>query len=73
MMKYIKKSGLVLGMLALLFSSCKKQLEIDPRQSISADGALSSREAVEAVITSVYARLKNARQYGRDMITHPEA
>lgn len=73
MMKYIKKSGLVLGMLALLFSSCKKQLEIDPRQSIAADGALSSREAVEAVITSVYARLKNARQYGRDMITHPEA
>lgn len=73
MMKYIKKSGLVLGMLALLFSSCKKQLEIDPRQSIAADGALSSREAVEAVITAVYARLKNARQYGRDMITHPEA
>ena len=63
----------MLGILALLISSCNKQLEIDPHQSIDANGALSSREAVEAAITSVYARLKNARLYGRDLITHPDA
>lgn len=73
MTKYIKKCGLILGTVALLMTSCKKQLEISPRQSIDANGALSSREAVEAAITSVYVRLKSARLYGRDLVTHPEA
>lgn len=73
MIKYIKKCGLLFGTVALLLTSCKKQLEISPRQSIDADGALTSREAVEAAITSVYVRLKNARNYGRDLVTHPEA
>ncbi len=73
MIKYIKRMGLLLGVVALLVSSCKKQLDIDPRTSIDADGALTSRDAVEAAITSVYAKLKNARVYGRDLVTHPEA
>jgi len=73
MIKYIKKCGLLLGIAALLITSCKKQLEVSPRQSIDANGALSSRDAVEAAITSVYVRLKNARAYGRDLVTHPEA
>lgn len=73
MIQYIKKWSLALGMGVVLLASCKKQLEIDPRQSIDANGALSSRDAVEASITSVYARLKNARNYGRDMITHGDA
>lgn len=73
MINNIKRWVLIAGLGVVALTSCKKQLEIDPRQSISSDGALSSREAVEAAITSVYVRLKNARQYGRDMITHPEA
>jgi starch-binding outer membrane protein, SusD/RagB family len=73
MTKYIKKSALLLGFVAMLVTSCKKQLEISPRQSIDANGALGTREAVEAAIASVYVRLKNARQYGRDLITHPDA
>lgn len=73
MIKYIKNMGLLLGAVALLVTSCKKQLNIDPRTSIDANGALTSRDAVEAAITSVYAKLKNARVYGRDLVTHPEA
>ena len=57
----------------LLLTSCEKQLETQPRQSIDAGTALTSREAIEASITSIYATLKNARLYGRDLITHPEA
>ncbi len=57
----------------MLATGCEKQLEISPRQSINAGTALTSRDAIEAVITGLYARLKNARQYGRDLITHPEA
>jgi starch-binding outer membrane protein, SusD/RagB family len=59
--------------MVILTTSCEKQLEINPRQSIDASTALSSRDAVEASITSIYANLKNARLYGRDLITHPEA
>lgn len=67
-----KLSFLVAG-LGFLVTGCEKQLEISPRQSIDASTALSSRDAIEASITAIYARLKNARQYGRDLITHPEA
>jgi hypothetical protein len=53
--------------------SCKKQLEIAPRQSIDASTALNSKDAIEASITGVYARFKSARAYGRDLIAVSEA
>jgi len=56
-----------------LISGCEKQLKVLPQQSLDASVALTSREGVDASIIGIYARLKNARQYGRDMITHPEA
>jgi starch-binding outer membrane protein, SusD/RagB family len=73
MSRYINKFFILPVLAVLLFSSCEKQLETAPRQSIDAGTALSSREAIEASITSVYATLKSARLYGRDLITHPEA
>jgi starch-binding outer membrane protein, SusD/RagB family len=57
----------------VLFASCKKQLEVTPRQSIESAGALTTREEINAAITGVYTTLKSARLYGRDLITHPEA
>jgi len=68
-LKYIIATGLI----AILATGCEKQLEIAPRQSIDASSALTSRDAIEAVLTGLYARLKSARMYGRDFITHPEA
>jgi starch-binding outer membrane protein, SusD/RagB family len=56
-----------------LIISCKKQLEIAPRQSIDANTALTSKEAIEASITAIYARFKSARLYGRDLIAVSEA
>lgn len=73
MKRFINISGLAIIMIAVLVSSCEKQLEVLPQQSLDASVALTSREGVEASITGIYARLKNNRQYGRDMITHPEA
>jgi hypothetical protein len=55
------------------FTSCKKDLLVEPRQSVDANVVLTSRENVNAAILGVYARLKNNRLYGRDLITHPEA
>jgi starch-binding outer membrane protein, SusD/RagB family len=73
MKKYISKLSALVVAIALLATGCEKQLEIEPRQSIDASTALQSRDAIEASITALYARLKNARQYGRDLISHPEA
>lgn len=73
MNKYIFKPIIIAGLIAVLITGCDKQLEISPRQSIDAATALTSRDAIEAAIINLYSRLKNARQYGRDLITHPEA
>jgi starch-binding outer membrane protein, SusD/RagB family len=73
MKKMFSKYIIAAGLIAILATSCEKQLEVAPRQSIDASTALSSRDAIEAVITGLYARLKSARMYGRDYITHPEA
>ena len=58
---------------ALLFTGCKKMLNIDPRQSVSSDVALQSREGVNAAVTGAYARLKPVAVYGRNLIAFPEA
>ena len=70
--KRIYQTGLALACLLVVFSSCKKQLEISPRQSIEAATALSSKDAIDASITSIYASYKSARLYGRDLIAIPE-
>lgn len=66
-------SSIALLAAALTFSSCEDMLDVTPKQSIDIETALNSRENVNAAITGVYARLKSARVYGRDMIGLPEA
>jgi starch-binding outer membrane protein, SusD/RagB family len=73
MKKYISIISVFITCLGMLTVGCKKQLEISPQQSIDANIALNTRGGIEASITSVYATLKSARLYGRDLITHPEA
>ena len=58
---------------SVLITSCKKQLDITPRQSIPAETALSTKEQINASIVTTYSLLKNARLYGRDLIALPEA
>jgi hypothetical protein len=72
MKKLLILSGFVMVFVAT-FTSCTKDLQIDPRQSVDAGTALTSRENVNAAILGVYARLKNNRLYGRDLIAIPEA
>jgi starch-binding outer membrane protein, SusD/RagB family len=73
MKKYFLSISFLLAVLAITTSSCEKQLETLPRQSIDASTALTSREAIEASITSIYANFKSARLYGRDLIAVAEA
>ena len=70
--KNFYKTGLAFASMLFVFSSCEKQLEINPRQSIDASTALTSKDAIDATITAVYATYKSARLYGRDLIAIPE-
>src|ERR1700741_3061235 len=68
----MKKIFLYIMIVAMLVA-CKKGLEVEPKQSIDAATALTSRDGINAAIVSVYSKLKSARQYGRDMVAFPEA
>ena len=70
--KNFLKTGLAFASLLFVFSSCQKQLEILPRQSIEATTALTSKDAIDASLTSIYATYKSLRLYGRDLIAIPE-
>lgn len=72
----MKKLLIIFGVFFLLsagFTACKKDLVIEPRQSIRAENALTTKDNINAAITGVYARLKNLRYYGRDMVAVAEA
>ncbi|WP_223860911.1 RagB/SusD family nutrient uptake outer membrane protein [Spirosoma validum] len=70
-MKYIIQS-FVLTM-GLLIASCSSLLDIEPRQSIDSSVALTTREGINAAVTSVYTYLKAQVTYGRDLIAIAEA
>lgn len=57
----------------MISTGCKKALEVDPRQSIPSEEGLTTRDGINAAIIGAYARLKNLRVYGRDLVALPEA
>ncbi len=73
-MKLINKAFLSLALTgSLLVSSCDSLLQVDPRQSIDANGALNTPDAMNAALNSVYSKLRSARIYGRDLFAVSDA
>ena len=73
-MKLINKALLSLALTgSMLVSSCDSLLQVDPRQSIDADGALTTPDAMNAALNSVYSKLRSARIYGRDLLAVSDA
>jgi predicted small secreted protein len=73
-MKFINK--IVLSFVfagSFLMTSCDDLLQVDPRQSIDANGALNTPDAVGAALNSVYARLRPVSNYGRDLLALSDA
>lgn len=70
----MKKIGhaIVIATLTIVLSSCEKLLEINPKQSIDANEALTSKESITASTNGVYARLREVSLYGRDLIAIPD-
>lgn len=56
----------------LALSSCKDVLDTEPRQSISAEGALNSITGVKGLLTNVYDNIQASALYGRDVIIQSE-
>lgn len=72
----MKNIFLKLSLVALVvssFSACRDALDIDPRQSIDATTALTTKDGISAAVVSVYSRFKSVRLYGRDLIALPDA
>ncbi len=59
--------------LILLSVSCDDLIDVSPRSQVDANGVLTSSEAVQASLNSVYARLRSERNYGRDLLAVGEA
>lgn len=57
----------MMSVLMLGTISCDDLLDVQPRNSVSADGVLSSPDAVQAAVNSTYARLRELTLYGRNM------
>lgn len=61
------------ALLMVVLSACDSLIEVEPRTQVDANGVLSTPDAIQAAINSVYARLRSERNYGRDLVAVAEA
>lgn len=57
----------------MLVTACDSLLSVDPRQSIDANGALTTPDAMNAALNSVYAGLRPVSNYGRNLFAMADA
>lgn len=73
-MNIFKKATLSVALIgSVLLGACESALQVDPRQSIDANGALNTPDAVDAALNSVYAKLRSGSNYGRDLFALADA
>lgn len=73
MKKIFNKVSLALAASVLFLASCDKRLDVEPRQSISFETALTSSANVESALNSIYGGLRSQVLYGRDMLAVSDA
>jgi len=63
------KKILIIGLIAfgILFSSCKKQLELAPKDALGTDVALGTIQGVNSAILGMYSSMRSASYYGRSL------
>lgn len=63
------KKILIIGLIAFstLFSSCKKQLELAPKDALGTDVALGTIQGVNSAILGMYSSMRSASYYGRSL------
>jgi starch-binding outer membrane protein, SusD/RagB family len=60
-------------LLIITTNSCNDLLDVQPKAQVDANGVLSTPDAIQAAINSVYARLRNQANYGRDLLALSDA
>ena len=66
MIQKIKKGGIVLATLAVLFTSCKKSfIELNPPTSLTPDKALATEADLLVALRGAYAGMRNVDYWGR--------
>ena len=70
-LKYITKSVLCLALFTTVIS-CTKELDIEPRQSISSETALSTPEDVQNALIGGYSVIGGAALYGTNLVMIPD-
>lgn len=58
--------------LGVFFSSCEKMVQVEPKNSVSADVALGTISGFESLLNSAYVRFIAFGYYGRDFILMPD-
>lgn len=66
------KNILAISLAVLSFTSCKKQLELEPKQSISSTVALSSTADVQNALIGAYTVLATGDLYGTNLVFLPD-
>jgi hypothetical protein len=66
------KKILIIGftVFSVLFSSCKKQLELSPKDALNTNEALSTIEGVNSAILGMYSSMRSASYYGRSLYVY---
>ncbi len=67
------KNLVLASMLVLSVTSCDDLLNVQPKAQVDANGALTTPDAIQAAINSVYARLRSQANYGRDLLALSDA
>ena len=71
-MKNNFREFLIVGFVSLLITSCEKNLDIDPTQSIDENEALLTSSDVEAALVGAYSDLGDADTYGGTLFVRSE-
>ncbi|WP_199136430.1 RagB/SusD family nutrient uptake outer membrane protein [Pedobacter sp. ASV12] len=71
-MKSFNKNILIAGLFLLGITSCKKELDIQPKQSISSDVALSTTADVQNALIGAYTVLATGDLYGTNLVFIPD-
>jgi len=71
-MKFRNKLILLLTFTVILFASCKKVLEVEPRQTIDAGAALENDQDVNSLVVGGYSVLGGGSLYGTNLLMVPD-
>src|SRR5690606_41504486 len=65
------KRYIIIGLI-VLFSGCADQLDLDPRQSVDQDLALSNDANVKRVLQGAYSEIRDTELYGGRLLLYAE-